>query len=127
MVRAPRPPEEERELQMRVLVTVSPLMYREAVALSLHRHRPRFEVRIAPPEATEEQVRAFRPHLLVHNDTDGLDRAVLDSVSFWVEMLYSDSMDAKISVDGRVEEAKDISTERLLRVADEAAVMADGA
>jgi hypothetical protein len=112
---------------MRVLVTVSPLMYREAIALSLHRNRPDFEVGLAPPEEAEEQVRAFEPHLLVHNDTDGLDPGVLDSVPFWVEMCYSDSMDAKISVDGRVEDARDISTERLLRVADEAAALADGA
>jgi hypothetical protein len=110
---------------MRVLVTVSPQMYREAIALSLHRNRPHFEVRLAPPEAAEEQVRDFRPHLLVHNDTDGLDPGVLDGVPFWVEVCYSDGMDAKIGVDGRVEEARDISTERLLRVADEAAAMAD--
>ena len=63
---------------VRVLVTVSPLMYREAIALSLHQRRPDFEVRIAPPEAAEKEVRGFGPHLLVHNDTDGLDRSVLE-------------------------------------------------
>ena len=36
-------------------------------------------------------------------------------------VLYSDSMGARISVDGRIEEHPDISTEVLLRVADEAA------
>jgi hypothetical protein len=60
----------------------------------------------------------------VRNDTNGMDHKVLASVPCWVEVLYSDSMDAKISVDGQVEEAKDISTDELLRVADEAA---DGA
>jgi hypothetical protein len=112
---------------MRILVTVSPLMYRQAIALSLHQYRPGFEVRLAPPEATHEQLRAFRPHLLVHNDTDGLDPEVLDGVPFWVEVLYSDSMDAKISIDGRVEETPDISIERLLKVADEAAAWPAGA
>src|SRR5688500_16679346 len=111
---------------MRVLVTVSPLMYREAIALSLHQHRPDFEVRLAPPETAEAQVRAFEPHLLVHHDTDGLDAEVLRGVPCWVELCYSDGMDAKIGVDVRVEDARDISTERLLRVADEAAAMADG-
>jgi hypothetical protein len=106
------------------LVTVSPLMYREAIALSLHQRRPDFEVRIAPPGAAEEQVRGFEPHLLVHNDTDGLDQGVLEGVPCWVEVCYSDSMDAKISVDGRVEVAKDISTDDLLRAADEAAARA---
>ena len=85
---------------MRVLVTVSPRMYREAVALSLDKHRPHFKVRIAPPETAEEEVRAFRPHLLVLNDTDGLNEEVLEGLLCWVQVLYSDSMDAKISVDG---------------------------
>jgi hypothetical protein len=107
---------------MRVLITLTPLMYREAVAQSVRQSRPGLEVRIAPPEAVEEEVRAFEPHLLVRNDTDGIDHKVLESVPCWVEVLYSDSMDAKICVYGRIEEASDISTEELLRVADEAAV-----
>jgi hypothetical protein len=103
---------------MRVLITISPRMYREAVAHSLGQRRPDLEVRIAPPEDAEEEIRSFGPHLLVRNDTDGLDREVLEGVPCWVEVLYSDSMDAKICVDGRVEEARDISTEDLLRVVD---------
>jgi hypothetical protein len=107
---------------MRTPITLTPLMYREAVAHSLRQSRPGFEVRIAPPEAVEEEVRSFEPHLLVRNDTDGIDHKVLGSAPCWVEVLYSDSMDAKISVDGRVKEVvSDISTEKLLRVADEAA------
>jgi hypothetical protein len=107
---------------MRTLITLTPLMYREAVAHSLRQSRPGFEVRIAPPEAVEEEVRSFEPHLLVRNDTDGIDHKVLGSAPCWVEVLYSDSMDAKISVDGRVKEVvSDISTDDLLRVADDAA------
>ena len=102
-------------------------MYREATALSLHQHRPHFEVRIAPPEAAEEEVKGFRPHLLVHSDTDGLDEGVLEGVLCWVEVCYSDSMDTKVCVDGRLEEVKDISTDDLLRAADEAAVRVRGA
>ncbi len=112
---------------MRVLITVSPRMYREAVAFSLHQHRPHFEVRIVPPGAAENEVKGFQPHLLVHNDTDGLDERVLESVFCWVEVRYSDSMDAKISVDGHLEEVKDISTDDLLRAADEAAARVRGA
>jgi hypothetical protein len=96
-------------------------MYREAIAFSLSRSRPEFEVRIAAPEQTEEEVRGFGPQLLVRNDTDGLDPGVLEGVPCRVEVLYSDNMDAKICVGGRVEEAEDMSTEGLLRVADEAA------
>ena len=98
-------------------------MYREAIAHSLSQRRPALEVRIAPPEAVEQEVRAFEPDLLVRNDTDGLDRDVLEGVPCWVEVLYSDSMDARICVDGQVEEAGDISTDILVRVADQAVSM----
>ena len=106
---------------MRILVAITPRMYREAIAGYLLQHRPGYEVRIAAPENIEEEVILFAPHLLVRNDTDGLDRGVLEGVPCWIEVLYSDHMDARISVDGRVEESEDISTEVLLRVTDEAA------
>jgi hypothetical protein len=39
---------------IRVLVTLSPRMYREAVALSIQRNRPGLvDVRLAPPDAAE--------------------------------------------------------------------------
>jgi len=106
---------------MRVLITLTPRMYREAIVHSLSQRRPALEVRIAPPENAEEEVRAFAPHLLLHSDTDGIDPGALEGVPCWVEVLYSDSMDAKICVEGRVEEARDISTDELVHVADEAA------
>jgi hypothetical protein len=65
---------------MRVLITLTPSMYREAVAYSVRQRRPGLEVRIAPPEAVEEEVRAFEPHLLVRNDTDGMDPGMLAGV-----------------------------------------------
>ena len=106
---------------MRALITLTPRMYREAIAHSLHQHRPALEVRIAPPEAAEEEVRAFGPDLLVRNDTDGLDPRVLEGVPCRVEVLYSDSMDARICMDGWVEEIRDICKDDLLCVADQAA------
>ncbi len=106
---------------MRVLITLTPRMYREAIAYSLGQSRPDFEVRTAAPEEAEEEVRGFGPQLLVRNDTDGLEPLVLAGVPCRVEVLYSDSMEAKVCLAGRVEEAEDMSTEGLLRVADEAA------
>jgi hypothetical protein len=106
---------------VRILVTIMPRIYREAIAGYLLQHRPGYEVRSAAPADAEEEVILFAPHLLVHDDTDGLDPRVLRGVSCWIEVLYSDSMGARISVEGRIEENPDISTEVLLRVADEAA------
>jgi hypothetical protein len=106
---------------LRILVALTPRLYREAIALSICQHRPGYEVRIAVLRDVEEEVRVFAPRLLVHTDTDGLDPEVLRGVPCRIEVLFSDSMSTRINVDGRVEESLDISTDVLLRVADEAA------
>jgi hypothetical protein len=116
---------------IRVLVTLSPRMYRQAVALSIHRNRPGLvDVRIAPPEAMEAQLASFRPHLLVHNDAHGglvpIPAAALEAVPHRLEVLYTNGMDALLSADdGRVTELRDASTEDLLRAVDEAASLAE--
>jgi hypothetical protein len=96
-------------------------MYREAIALSIRQHRPGYEVRIVAPEDVEEQLGTFRPRVLVRNDTDGLDPRLLGGIPCWIEVLYSDGMDARTSLFGRVEETRDISTEMLLTTLDRAA------
>jgi hypothetical protein len=92
---------------MRVLVVLTPLMYREAIAHSLRQHRPALEVRIAAPEVAQEDLKEFAPHLLVHSDTDGLERAAVESIPSWVE--------------GHLNKYEDISTDILLGVVDEIA------
>ena len=56
---------------VRVLVTVEPRMYREAIALAVHRHRPEAEVMLVPENILDGQVESFGPHVLVRNDSDG--------------------------------------------------------
>jgi hypothetical protein len=118
---------------IRVLVTLSPRMYREAVALSVQRGRPGLvDVRLAPPEALEAQIASFRPHLLVHNEAsaDARDGAVpipetaLQAVPYRLEVLYSDGMDARISADGHISEIRDASTDDLLEAVDAAGSLA---
>jgi len=105
---------------VRILVTVSPRMYREALALSVQKHRPELEVRIAPPEAVGPEVRSFDPHLLVRNDNDGLDHLGMEDVLCWIEIIYSDHMDANISIAGQVSRVRNISMDDLLALVDEA-------
>ena len=109
---------------MRVLVTLSPQMYREAVAASIQQHRPSIEVRAAPPEDAELELAGFRPHLLVHNDTAPIPEQVLTGVPCRVEMLYSDSMDARVMAGGMFSQMRDISIEDLLRTVAVAATLA---
>ena len=56
---------------VRVLVTVEPRMYREAIALAVQRNRPNSEVMLVPEEVMDGQVKDFAPHVLVRNDSDG--------------------------------------------------------
>jgi hypothetical protein len=119
---------------IRVLVILSPRMYREAVALSVQRNRPGLvDVRLAPPEAAEAELASFRPHLLIHNDARGdprrglapIPEAVLERAPHRLEVLYSDGMDVRISADGRLTELRDASTDDLLGAVDAAGSLAD--
>jgi hypothetical protein len=91
------------------------------------------DVRLAPPEAAEAELASFRPHLLVHDDTRGdprrgfapIPEAALEKVPHRLEVLYSDSMDVRISADGRLTEVRDASTEDLLGAVDAAGSFAD--
>ncbi|MDP9487973.1 MAG: hypothetical protein M3Q49_19650 [Actinomycetota bacterium] len=109
---------------MRVLVTVSPQMYRQAVAIAILRHRPDAEVLIASPEDLDGQARSFAPHAVVRND-DGEQLDVPEGVVCWVGVLITDSMNARISVGGRVTGAHDVSIEKLIAALDEAEALVE--
>jgi len=111
---------------VRILISVMPRMYREAIALSIHRHQPDLDVRLAPPEDVFRELARFHPHLLVSNDGDGLNPEALNGLPCWVEVRYTDHMSARIRMDGHVEEVHDISLQRLLEVVDETREMATG-
>lgn len=98
---------------MRVLVTVSPRIYREAVAFSLQSSRPDIEVRAASPKDAELEPAGFRAYLLVHNDIDGLGSEAMGSVFCRVEVPYSDGMDARVRTGETVSQVPDMSTEDL--------------
>lgn len=108
---------------MRILVAVNPRIYREVIGLSLHQYRPDAEVLICPPEALDREIGRFGPHLVVLDDSDGATPNGLSGFLYRVEILLGASMDARISVDGQAREIKDICTEDLLTVVDEAEKM----
>ena len=110
---------------VRVLVTVEPRIYREAVAQAIRRASPGAEVKVVPPDDAEGEIALFRPDLLLHNDTAGIAEAALAGVPSRVEMVYSDSMDARVTADGMVSRLRDMSTEDLLRTVAVAASLND--
>jgi hypothetical protein len=101
---------------VRVLVSIAPLSYRQAIALTLMSHRPRLDVRICPPEGLDSEVERFEPHLVVCNEATQTVRA---NVLSWVEILFENGLGAIISLHGQTSEVHDISTDDLLGAVDE--------
>jgi hypothetical protein len=110
---------------IRVLVALSPQMYRQVVALGIHSGRPGLDVRLADPEDAEGEIASFRPHLLVYNDTAPIAEGALEGVPCRMEVLYSDSMNARLLADGRFEELGDAELGDLLGAVDRAAALAE--
>ena len=112
---------------VRVLVTVEPRMYREVIALAVQKNRPEAEVVLVPESTMDGQVDSFAPHVLVRNHGDGvIPERVLGSVVCRVEVLYTDSMPARVSVGGRTFTIEDASIGDLLSLVDEAEALAPG-
>lgn len=112
---------------VRVLVTVEPRMYREAIALAVQRNRPEAEVMLVPEEVLDGQVEDFAPHVLVRNDSDGVGpEELLGSVVCRIEVLYTDGMAARVSVGGSSYTIEDASIEDLLALVDKAEGLASG-
>jgi hypothetical protein len=106
---------------VRVLVTVEPRMYREAIALAVYRNRPEAEVMLVSAVGLNGQVKAFAPHVLVRNDSDEvIPEGLLGSVVCRMEVLYTDGMAARVSVGGSSYTIEDASLEDLLALVDEA-------
>jgi hypothetical protein len=113
---------------VRVLVTVEPRMYREAIALAVQRNRPEAEVMLVPEDGLDGQVKDFAPHVLVRNDPDGVvPEGMLGSVVCRMEVLYTDHMAARVSVVGASSYTiEDASMEDLLALVDKAEGLASG-
>jgi hypothetical protein len=110
----------DKEQVMRILVANTPLMYRESLALAIHRHNPDFEVMIANPASMDGEAERFGPHALVRDD-DGIEVGSPDGVVCWVGIMIDDHLKARISIDGKVSEIHEVSMDELLAALDEAA------
>jgi hypothetical protein len=112
---------------VRVLVTVEPRMYREAIALAVHRNRPEAEVVLVSEEVMDGQVQDFAPDVLVRNDSDrAVPEGLLGSVVCLMEVLYTDGMAARVSVGGSSYTIEDASMEDLLSLVDETEELVSG-
>jgi hypothetical protein len=112
---------------VRVLITVEPRMYREALALAVQSYRPDAEVMLVPESVLDGQVDGFDPHVLVRNDGGGaVPEWLLRGVVCRVEVLYTDSMATRVSVGERTFTIEDACIDDLLALVDEAGAIASG-
>jgi hypothetical protein len=115
---------------VRILVAITPRMYREVLALSIHRRRPDFEVLLAPPGSLDGEAERFGPHVLVEDaDEAGLPRALAQDeqgVVCRVRILVTDRIDATIELDGTTSELRDVSLDGLFAVLEEAEGLSRG-
>ena len=112
---------------VRVLVTVEPRMYREAIGFGLHRNRPEAEVMFVPDGILDGRVESFAPHVLVRNDSDrAVPEGLLGSVVCRVEVLYTDGMAARVSAGASSYRIEDATMEDLLALVDEAEEQVSG-
>jgi hypothetical protein len=119
---------ERNAFLVRILVTISPRLYREAIALSIHRHRPDFEVLLAPTDSLDGEAERFGPHALVQDaDEEGLPPGVPDGLVCRVQVLKTtERMDATIELGGATSELRDISLDELFAALEEAEGLLQG-
>ena len=119
---------ERKAYLVRILITITPRLYREVLALSIHRRRPDFEVLLVPPGAPRDldgEAARFEPHVLVQDaEVAGLPPKVPYSVVCRVRILLTDRIDATIKLDGTISELRDASLDELFAALDEAEMLA---
>ena len=113
---------------VRILLTISPRMYREALALCIHRHRPDFDVLLAPPWSLDGRAERFGPHVLVQDAEEaGLPPALAGGVVCRVLVLKKPNrIDATIELYGTTSELRDACLEDLFGVLEEAEGLLQG-
>jgi hypothetical protein len=107
----------------RVIISMGPPMYAEALAFSLGKRRPRAEVSLLDPsEDLEAEARRVRPHLVVANRVPPEAKAGC----FWVEVAEpvggegAKALGAEISANGYSRTVADVRTEHVLAALDRA-------
>ena len=116
-----------RNAPLRILVTVSPLMYREVIALSIHDRRPDSEVLIAPPWPTDGRTGRFGPHVVVHDAEEaGLPPALAGGVTCRVRVRVAGRVGVTVEAGGAVSEVRDADLEDLFGALDEAEGLLNG-
>ena len=108
---------------MRVLVSISPRMYREIIALHISRNRPDLHVRLAPPDYAAEELASFRPHLLVHADTASITEEALVGFPLMLAVPRFGPVGSEIDTGDRDVRSKNVGLDALMLAVDGATAL----
>jgi hypothetical protein len=105
---------------VRVILAIEPRMYREALAFSLRKHRPKAEVSlVGSTEDLMAEVERTGAHLVVANEVPPAAR----DARFWIEVSEArsgKSLGAEISADGYSRSVRDFHVKHLVAALDRA-------
>lgn len=106
----------KRADQLRILVAIDPLSYREVLAFVLRKRRPNYDVRVVTPYELDSEVASLAPHLVVCNEVTPMVRAAVHS---WVQVLAPEGRDAAVQVGQRHHmRVPDMCVDDMLAIAD---------
>jgi hypothetical protein len=112
---------------VRILITISPRLYREVLALCIRRRSPDFDVLLAPPWPLDGRAERFGPHVLVQDaDEAGLPPALEGGVVCRIRILKTDRIDATIELNGMTSELRDACLEDMFVALEEAERLSQG-
>jgi|SRR5215210_3312191 len=106
---------------MRVLISIEPRSYREAIGESLRSLRPHLKVAVVEPEDLWGEIVRFKPALVVADQPDTLPTAGRRD---WVEFRPYEKPPVRICLGGRLRELMEVDLPDLLSVVDEAEELA---
>ena len=106
---------------MRVLISIEPRSYREAIGEALRGLRPHLEFAVVEPEDLLKEVVRFKPALVIADRPDTLPTADRRD---WVEFRPYEEPPARIFLGGRIRRLMKVDLPALLSVVDEAEELA---
>jgi hypothetical protein len=111
---------------VRILISITPLMYREVLALTIRR-RSDFEVLLASSGSVDGRAERFWPHVLMQDAKEAVTLIGLpDGVLCRVRMLITERLDATVELDGTASEVRDVLFEDLFEVLEKAEALSKG-
>jgi hypothetical protein len=102
---------------MKVLISIEPRAYRDAIGGALQDLRPHLEVAIVEPEALQEEILRFGPELVFASQPETL---TLTGKHGWVEFRPYEETPTKIRIGGRLRVLRQLDLPNLLSTVDEA-------